>query len=169
VRKGEALERVAVIATVLALACLVVPPIREGRPWLQRGWLDAFLFESGWKQVSGYVALAIALFGSTLALRKRIRSFTFGKYETWQVVHALTGSAAAAVIVLHTGFRLGVRFNAVFMLIFSAVLASGAIIGALTPLYAQSRVAQSVRATHQLLVWLLPPLVAVHVLTVYYF
>jgi nitrite reductase (NADH) large subunit len=169
VRKGQTLERVAVIATVLALASLVVPPIREGRPWLQRDWLDAFLFASGWKQVSGYVALAIASFGSTLALRKRIRSFTFGKYETWQVIHALTGSAAAAVIVLHTGFRLGVRFNAVFMLIFSAVLASGAIIGALTSANSQSPLARGVRATHQLLVWLLPPLVAVHVLTVYYF
>jgi nitrite reductase (NADH) large subunit len=169
VRKAQALERVAVIATVLALSCLVVPPMREGRPWLQRAWFDAFLFESGWKQVSGYVALAFALFGSMLALRKRVRTFRFGKYETWQMVHALAGAAAAAVVVLHTGFRLGVRFNAVFMLIFSAVLASGAVIGALTSANSQSSLARGVRVTHQLLVWLVPPLVAVHVLTVYYF
>jgi nitrite reductase (NADH) large subunit len=167
--KGQGLARAAVVATVVALACLLAPPLREGRDWQRRGWVDALLFEGGWRQVTGYVALALALFGSTLTLRKRIRRFTFGKYETWQLAHVLLGSAAAAVVVLHTGFRLGALFNGLVMLVFSTVLASGAVIGALAPPQALAPWARSVRFMHLLLVWLLPPLVAVHVLTVYYF
>lgn len=168
-QKGWALGYAGIALTVLALVCLVLPPVRDGRPWLERGWLDAVLFESGWRQVTGYVAFGLALFSSTLAVRKRVRRFAFGEYDTWQKVHALIGGVAAAAVVVHTGFELGARFNAVFLLVFSAVLASGAIIGALTPGHTQSLPARAFRRVHQLLVWLLPPLVAIHILTVYYF
>jgi nitrite reductase (NADH) large subunit len=164
------LARIGVALTLVALACIVLVPVRETRSWLGRGWLDALFLDGYWKQVTGYVAFALALVGgATLSLRKRRRSFTLGKYETWEGVHALVASAAAAVVVVHTGFRLGERFNGVFMSIFLAVLASGAILAALTRPRAQSLWARAGRAAHLLLVWLLPPLVAVHILTVYYF
>jgi nitrite reductase (NADH) large subunit len=169
VPRGRALALGSVIGTVVALACLVVPPLREGRPWLERGRLDAWLFDAAWRQVTGYVALGCVLLGSTLVLRKRIRRFTLWKYDVWQLLHVIAGAAAALAVVSHTGFQLGARFNATFMLIFVAVLASGAVIGALSPPQAQTSWARIARAAHLLLVWLLPPLVAVHVLTVYYF
>jgi nitrite reductase (NADH) large subunit len=115
------------------------------------------------------VALGLVLLGSTLVLRKRLPRFSFGKYELWQLLHVTAGAAAAMAVVVHTGFRVGARFNATFMLVFVAVLTSGAVIGALSLPQAQSAWARSVRAAHLMLVWLLPPLVAVHVLTVYYF
>jgi nitrite reductase (NADH) large subunit len=169
VPRGRALAGASVLATIFALACLVVPPVREGRPWLERGRLDALLFDAAWRQATGYVALGLVLLGSTLVLRKRMRRFTLGKYEAWQLLHVIAGAAAAGAVVLHTGFRLGAHFNATFMLTFVAVLTSGAVIGALSPPQAQSSWARAVRATHLLLVWLLPPLIAVHILTVYYF
>jgi nitrite reductase (NADH) large subunit len=169
-RDRRVLARVGVAITLLALACILLLPATEARPWLRRGWLDALLFDGYWKQVTGYVAFGFALVGgATLSLRKRFRWFAFGKYETWEGAHALLASVAAAVVVLHTGFRLGERFNAAFMSTFLGVLASGAILAALTRPRAQSLWARAGRAAHLLLVWLLPPLVAVHILTVYYF
>jgi nitrite reductase (NADH) large subunit len=168
-RKGQGFARAAVVATALALSCLVVPPVREPRLWLARDWFHTLSFDSGFKQITGYVALGFALLGSTLAVRKRIGRLAFGAYDTWQLIHVLLGGGAAATVVLHAGFRLGVSFNASLMLAFSAVLASGAVVGALPISKAQSPWARNVRAAHQLLVWLLPPLLAVHVLTVYYF
>jgi nitrite reductase (NADH) large subunit len=167
--RGRALAGASVIGTIVALACLVVPPVHQDRPWLERGRLDALLFDAGWRQVTGYVALGLVLLGSTLVLRKRLPRFTFGKYEFWQLLHVIAGAAAAMAVVAHTGFRVGARFNATFMLVFVAVLTSGAVIGALSLPQAQSSWARTVRAAHLMLVWLLPPLVAVHVLTVYYF
>jgi nitrite reductase (NADH) large subunit len=168
-RKGWALAYAGIALTVVALSSLVFPPLRDGRPWLERGWADTLLFDAGVREVTGYVALGLVLSGSALALRKRVRRFTFGDYDSWQTVHALIGGAAAAAVVVHTGFELGARFNAVFLLVFAALLASGAFVGALTPAHAQSPLARGFRAAHQLLVWLIPPLLAVHILTVYYF
>jgi nitrite reductase (NADH) large subunit len=168
-QKGVWIARGGVVLTALALAGLVVPPLRDGRPWLERRFIDRLLFDSDWKEVTGYLALGLALVGSTLALRKRIRRFAFGQYETWKLLHVALGAATAATVVVHAGFQLGIRLNAAFMLVFSAVLASGGFVGALSPSRAGSALGRGMRAFHLLLVWLLPPLVAAHVLAVYYF
>jgi hypothetical protein len=63
------------------------------------------------REVSGYVGLALGVFQVFLSLRKRTR-FTFGiSYPLWRAVHILVGVGILLVVVIHTGGRWGWNLN----------------------------------------------------------
>lgn len=164
---GVALGAAAVITALLLAAIFFAPAVPVGQSFEAPGYFDRLLLDATWKQLSGYVLAGVAALSLVLPLRKRWRRFASGSYRSWRGVHALLGTAAAGVLVLHTGLRHGHNFDRVLMELFLAVLLTGALLGALA--WRAPSWIRPVSAIHLLLVWLLPAFVAIHVLKVYYF
>jgi len=73
-----------------------------------KGWLDNHLF----REVTGYIGLALALAQSALSLRKRLEwNFPGPSFPAWRGFHILAGVGFLVVIVIHTGGRLGWNLN----------------------------------------------------------
>jgi nitrite reductase (NADH) large subunit len=163
----------AAAGVLAALAYAVSAPYRTsvGAAWQ---W-DVLWTDSLYKQVSGFTLLALALLLSTLSLRKRIASFRWARYSSWQLGHAALGLFTCGALAVHTGFRFGANLNLWLMVSFTALLAAGALGGvaiAVGPRLRAAR-AQSLRAwplwVHVLLLWPLPALLGFHMLAGYYF
>lgn len=167
----------AVLAAVIAAAVAMLPrmPLSAsisdvGLPELL--WLDGF-----WKQVSGYTLLAFAVLAAVLSLRKRVRPLRIGNYDIWRIVHAVVGAAAVFALIAHSGLRLGSNLNLWLMSSFLLLLLSGAATAYIIANEHQMRdgpvsVAQIKSATfwlHLIGFWPLPLLLAVHVLSVYFY
>ncbi len=161
-------------AGVLAVlyALLVIPfPASAALAWR---W-DAIWRDNFYKQVSGYSAIALMAALAVLALRKRWSRLALGRFEGWRLVHVAVGALLVLLLFVHTGGRLGDRLDFVFSL--SAVLAllSGAAIAAVLArqqALAPRMVRSAQRAAlwiHILSLWLLPVLLAYHILKTYYF
>lgn len=160
----------ALMTALLLLAVLFVPAIAVGRSFSAPTIFDRLLLDATWKQVSGYALTGLAAASLVLPMRKRWRRFAAGSYRFWRGVHALLATASAGVLVLHTGLRHGHSFNQALMEVFLAVLLTGALLGALAWRAPQKPSwNRLLTAAHLLLVWILPALVAIHVLKVYYF
>lgn len=128
-----------------------------------------------WKQITGFTLLGVVTVGMLMSLRKRFDWQWMGNYGGWRLLHALLGAGGAALIVFHTGFHLGDNLNRLLMLCFLTVLVMGALAGVVTglshtlsPARAQS-VQKSWSFFHLLAAWPLPVLLALHILSVYYF
>jgi nitrite reductase (NADH) large subunit len=164
---GAALGAAALLTALFLLAILGVPAIAVGRSFREPGVFDRLLLDQTWKQLTGYALAALATLSLVLPLRKRWPRFSSGSYRFWRGAHALLGAACSGVLVLHTGLRHGHNFDLVLMEVFLAVLLTGALLGGL--LARASSLSRPASSLHLLLVWLLPALVAIHVLKVYYF
>jgi nitrite reductase (NADH) large subunit len=100
-----------------------------------------------------------------------------GSFASWRMIHLGVGVAAALALFVHTGFRLGDNINLWLMSTFLAVCTSGAALGLVTALEHRIRPdaasAARLRAAtvwlHVLAIWPLPLLLAVHVLSVYFY
>ncbi len=133
-------------------------------------WRDNYL-----KQVSGYVLLGCSIVVLTLSARKRFSFLNKGHFAGWRIMHVLIGFLTVAVLLAHTGFRMGHNLNFFLMLSFSGLLLVGAVAGGviavehkLNPGLARKLRSQFVWA-HILLFWPLPVLLGFHVLQTYYF
>ena len=133
-------------------------------------WTDAF-----YKQVSGFSLLALGLLVSTLSLRKRIASFAWARFASWQLAHVALGLVVCVALAVHTGFRFGANLNFWLMFCFTGLLVAGGVSGiatAIAPCLRQRR-ARALRScalwTHILLLWPLPALLGFHILKGYYF
>lgn len=165
-----------VFALLLALAIFCAAPVPFAES-AQAGWrkLDFFWREEFWKQATGFTLVGLALVSLLLSLRKRIKKFSWGEFGHWRAVHAALGMLTLLALVSHTGFRLGHNFNFVLMTDFLVLALVGALAGLVTALE-RRLTAQSAKrlrsfwtGAHIALAWPLPVLVAVHVLTAYYF
>jgi nitrite reductase (NADH) large subunit len=166
----------ALLALVLALTIFFTPvvafatSVQAGLRQLDVLWRDDF-----WKQVTGFSLLGLALISLLLSLRKRVKKFAWGKFGHWRAVHALLGTVTLMALVTHTGFRLGHNLNFVLMANFLALALVGALAGLVTALERRlgARAAKRLRTfwtgAHIAMAWPLPVLVAVHILTAYYF
>ena len=135
-------------------------------------WLDGF-----WKQVSGYTLLALSGAAAVLSLRKRFKALAFGGFGGWRIAHVAIGTATLAALFAHTGLRFGDNLNFWLMASFAALLLAGAAAGIASAL--EHRLLQSpadaarARNTafwlHVVAFWPLPALLAIHILTVYYY
>lgn len=79
--------------------------------------------------VLGTVGAAIILFEMLLWPRKRLlrsRTRPWFRTQTWMKAHIWLGLAVVPVAVLHTGFRFGGTLTTWLMLVFAAVILSGA-------------------------------------------
>jgi nitrite reductase (NADH) large subunit len=162
-------------ALLLALAILLVPPIPfpDSVQWALRWdllWRDSLI-----KQISGFGLLAMGVAVSFISLRKRVKRVRFGPFASWRTLHVLLGTLAAAILVAHTGLRLGQHLNLYLMLCFTGLLLAGAVAGAVVgrqhalPRGLVKRVRVWSLWAHILLLWPLPALLGFHVLKTYWF
>lgn len=136
----------------------------------ERLWLEGL-----WKQVSGYTLLTLALIALLMPWRKRGQGLKFASYARWRGVHAMAGTAALLVLMLHTGLALGHNLDRVLVLDFLLLMLLGTLTGGLLVLSARTP-KPSVRRwknfwhwAHILAFWPLPVLLSFHVLSSYYF
>jgi nitrite reductase (NADH) large subunit len=136
---------------------------------------DLLWTDSTYKQISGFTLLALAVVLSSLSLRKRIASFRWARFSTWQLAHAALGLLTAVALAVHTGLRFGANLNFWLMVSFTALLVAGAAGGVAIAVGSRLRPdqARSWRSSalwlHVLLLWPLPALLGFHVLGGYYF
>lgn len=163
----------ALLLTLTIFFAVPVPFAESVQAGLRK--LDFLWREETWKQVTGFSLIGLALVSLLLSLRKRIKKFSWGEFGHWRAVHAVLGTLTLLALVSHTGFRLGHNFNFVLMTDFLVLALVGALAGVVTALE-RRLTAQSAKrlrsfwtGTHIAMAWPLPVLVAVHVLTAYYF
>ena len=168
-----------VLSLVFGLAIFIVPglPLNDSVQDAVR-W-DALWRESLWKQVTGFSLLVLAAAVSLLGLRKRLPAFTLGSFDGWRLVHVLLGTLAVAVLLAHTGMRLGDNLNFWLMVSFTGLLVAGGLGGAVIALEHQlprrlfgrwpRRTRSGALWAHILLVWPLPLLLGFHILKGYWY
>lgn len=129
------------------------------------------------KQVSGFALVGVAVLGLALSLRKRTR-WLRGSYRGYRLLHGASGAGALALALAHTGLGAGHNLNRALLLTFLAVQLTGAALGGVVALEssARARVAGAARRSrpnalrlHIVALWALPPLLAFHILSVYYY
>jgi len=141
---------------------------------------DALQWDGLWrdplqKQITGFGLLGSGLMLALLGLRKRLSVFRWGSFERWRLLHVILGLATTAILLLHTGLRLGQELNLLLMLSFIGLLLSGSALGCLygfehrLPAGWLSRTRRLSHWCHVLLLWPLPLLLGLHVAKTYYF
>lgn len=172
---SRALVWAASLGLLAALAFLLLPAIPYPDSVQAAPRWDLLWREGLYKQVSGFTLLGLGLLISLISLRKRISAFTLGGYDGWRILHMALGVLVAAVLVAHTGLRLGFNLNLLLMLCFVTLLLAGSVAGGVTGLEhaLPRRLARRTHALslwmHILLLWPLPALLGFHVLKTYWF
>lgn len=122
------------------------------------------------KILSGSVLVGTASLGLLLSVRKRLPSLRrLGAVRWFRLLHAVVGLAAIAVLVGHTGMRIGDNLNRALLVAFLGVVASGATVGVAAAAPGVARAVPVLLWGHLMFLWVLPVLVAFHVLAVYWF
>ena len=161
----------AVIATAMFVFLPGIKPVTSVQtPSWEFLWTDGY-----WKQVTGFSLIAVVAIGMLMSLRKRAGWRFLGNFSYWRLVHVLLGLLALCVLLIHTGAHLGENLNRWLMLNFLLVSAVGALAG-ITLSWASKSAVNSVQTlkkswywVHLLVVWPLPALLIVHIVSVYYF
>ncbi len=166
------------LAMLLAALIVFIPGLQVGDSVQKPAPLENIWNDSFNKQVTGFSLLAMSLIGLLMSLRKRLK-FPFveklGNYAWWRFAHVFLGATCAGLLYLHTGMHVGENFNFILMMNFVAVLCLGALTGLVVSMShilspPNSRKLRSFwNWAHTLVVWPLPALLGVHILTVYYF
>ncbi len=171
---GLPIAAFSIAATLLSLVLLLLPGIANvdsvQKPSLEFLWTDGF-----WKQVSGFTLLGLVAIGLIMTLRKRAKWSFLGNFSYWRVLHSILGALALGVLFIHTGAHLGENLNRWLMLNFLLVSIVGALAGlslhiaGKTSASAVQVIKKSSFWAHIVIVWPLPALLIVHILSVYYF
>ncbi len=161
-------------AITASILLIVVPGIQPVNSVQISSW--EFLWTSSyWKQVTGFSLLALISIGLLMSLRKRAGIMWLGRFSYWRIAHTFLGLLALVVLLLHTGAHLGENINQWLMINFLAISAVGALAGISISWSAKTSDA-TVRLfkkigywLHVLVSWPLPGLLAVHIVSVYFF
>ncbi len=163
------------LALLVSLLFLLSPPIPY-TPSVDTLWQwDVLWRNGGMKQVTGYTAFGFTLILLLLSLRKRWPRLGSCDFALWRVVHVLAGVLAVAALLMHTGLRAGHNLNQYLLLVFIGLTLAGSITAGVVALEHRldAALARRLREAslwlHILLFWLLPVLLAFHVLKIYYF
>ena len=129
------------------------------------------------RQTTGYITIALALFGMLISLRKRYDSLAkVGSFGSFRAFHTVLGTLSVLGVGIHTGLNWGYNLNFVLLLCFLGLSVLGALSGLMTSLENQGSLRLSMWARkarpwmtwiHILLVWPLPVLLAIHIASVY--
>lgn len=166
----SSLAALVVAALVIALPALTIPDSVQQSAPLGGIWNDKF-----WKQVTGFTLLGLSAVGLLMSLRKRINSKRLGDFAYWRAFHIILGLLCVSLLIAHTGMHMGSNLNRYLMVNFLLVIALGSIAGITIALSHRLTPANSIslRKTmswiHLLVSWPLPLLLALHILSVYYF
>jgi nitrite reductase (NADH) large subunit len=163
------------IAAMLGLLILLASPIpfsdsAQISIAIDELWRDGVL-----KQISGYILAGASLLGALLTFRKRWKKIRLGDFANWRVLHTSLGMLALLSLVAHTGFRLGENINLYLMLSFLAIAISGVFSSSVVAVqnhmgtFTARRWKQITDWLHILVLWPLPALLGLHILSVYYF
>ncbi len=137
-------------------------------------WLP-LIFDSGWRQVSGYMAAVFMLLSFVLSLNKRMKWFKFASYNFWRVVHVALLAVTIVVLLAHVNLQLGQGYNLLLMSVFLVTIASGTSLGLLAVMEGGffGAMIRSTRTfwlrSHIIVVWGLFGLLMTHIISVYYF
>lgn len=161
-----------IFVLLCSLLLLILPAIKS--PISVQTVNLSFLWHNNfWQQVTGYSILALVTIGMFMSLHRRIISLRIMRYAWWRLFHVITGVLATFLLALHTGLSLGNNYNLILMLFFISTLIIGGITGILTAFENQSEPIMTIKKrllyTHIAVVWFLPVLLGLHILSVYYF
>ena len=162
-------------ALVAAALVLFVPGLSVGTSVTQPAPFEFLWNDKYWKQVTGFVLLALSAIGLLMSLRKRMKSSRLGNFSYWRMLHIALGLVSALMLFFHSGWHLGENLNRFLMLDFLLVIALGSLAGLVVSLSHRlpPSSAQGVRKfwswTHIIVTWPLPVLLAIHIFSVYYY
>lgn len=170
---ARAIAAFSALAAIAALIAWFAPPWPYSLSMEQGLGIDRFWLDGDWKQVSGFTLLGLSAVIAFLSVRKRIKARWLGHYKFWRIVHTAIGTAALAVLFMHTGFRLGNNLNFWLMTTFLTVAAVGSVTGLVTA--RDHKLLSSGKASprdavvwlHILTFWPMPVLLMLHIVTVY--
>lgn len=137
--------------------------------------LETLWTSSVWKQVTGYVLVALALVSLLLSLRKRWRHFKASDVPVWRMIHGILGALTLVLLVFHTGLHLGKNMNRALTIDFLALVLLGGVAGGMTALshWWSPMAARNQRLVwywaHLILFWPLPVLLILHIVAAYYY
>ena len=172
---GTALVWTGLAALLAALAVLFAPAlpfadsVQSSVAWDQI-WRNSLI-----KQITGYGILGLAVIISVISVRKRSGKLNFGSFASWRVFHVIAGVLVAALLIAHTGFRLGHNLNLYLMLGFAGLLLVGAVAGGVIglqhalPRHRGRRLRTQLLRAHIFLLWPLPALLGFHIFKSYWF
>jgi nitrite reductase (NADH) large subunit len=158
--------------TVLAIA---VPGSLSSSSSIRGFRFGRFLTENAGRQATGYTMLALGVLSLLLSARKRLRGFTVGDVSLFRAIHGTLGALILIALILHAGFHLGRNINEALTIDFLMLGALGAVAGGVTalshwwnPVAARNR-RLAWNAAHLVLVWPLPVLLILHIVSVYFY
>lgn len=168
-----------IVAVAMGLVWWITPPL-EFADSVQSSWrsIDVLWRSDLARQISGFSLLSITLIGLLFSFRKRFEWLKWGSYGFWRAVHGVLGSLVLFGIVVHTGFSLGSNLNWWLGVSFISAAMLGGIAGIASSL--ESRFSGSLGAwlrrwrprlttIHLWVTWPLPVLIALHILSFYWF
>ena len=160
------LQVAASVAGVLALLIAAGAPAPPATSLRESGVWDVLYRIPWWRQATGFGVLALALLAvAGYSARKRWPRLSRGSLIWWRMSHATLGFLALAALVAHTGLRLGAGFNRILMVTFLVA----ATLGSMNAWTIDHRHARLVYWLHVVTIWPLPALVAIHILSSYFF
>jgi nitrite reductase (NADH) large subunit len=173
-QRAWGLLAVSIAALAAAGVLLIVDPVPFATSVQSPFQLDALWRHAGYRQASGFTLLGLCILASLLSLRKRwLRGTRLGGFPAWRMAHALLGVLTLVALGAHTGARLGDNVNFALMACFGALNVLGGVAGSVTAVEApagrRTRYRTVLVTMHIIATWPLPALVALHVLSVYYF
>ncbi len=165
----------ALIALLIITAITLLPEAQVADSAMQPNWFESIWNDKFWKQTTGFSLLGMTIVGLLMSLRKRLSWTWMGNFSGWRVLHTIVGVMCCFTLILHSGFHLGDNLNQLLMVNFMAVLLVGAItsgvigMGHKLSLTTATTSRKYVQWLHIIISWPLPALLAVHILSVYYF
>ena len=162
-------------AFVISALILSLPGIAVGESVTQPAPLEFLWNDKFWKKVTGFTLLGLSVVGLLMSLRKRLQFQKLGMFAYWRLFHIALGVTCAVILLIHTGLHIGDNLNRLLMFNFLAVLIMGGIASSVISL---SHRLKPINATkirsfwswaHIVVTWPLPILLAIHILTVFYF
>lgn len=168
----------AISLLIVGLTFWLKPPAVAQSVLEAQSFLNTFIRDDFWKQVTGYSLLGLTILALSLSLRKRIRIISFGDFAWWRVLHSTLGMLTLFGLIMHTGWSLGDNLNAVLMVTFLALNVLGAVTAVFTSIESKTTGSSAVfvrkwrpwlTQLHIWTFWPFPVLVAFHIFSFYYY
>lgn len=124
---ARTLNVLGVIALLGTLSFFVLPQVPYASSVQSAVSFDWLWRDSFYKQLSGFGLLAVSAVLAMISLRKRLSDWSVGDFGIWRIIHVVTGAVVLALLLAHTGLRLGNNLNMYLMLCFCGLLVAGGV------------------------------------------